>query len=604
MPSGDCSGRAANLFKFMAKVRSLCQRQWAILLLAGINTAVVAAEFNLQIASPFQPAAIFPAGGGGDSGFPILSADGRFVLFASTANNLATVTNGMPIPVLNPASLNVYLRNCQSNTTSLTSVNLSGSGGGDGDSLPSAISTNGQYVLFESAADDLTTNDTNQSGDVFVRDLAQGETRLVSVNTNGMSGNGASRDPVMTPDGCYVAFVSSANDLVPNDTNGIADVFVRDMVSGATVLASPGATATNSWDKLLSSSESPTITPNGRYVAFMSTATNLVPGVQTAGEIYLRDLVNGTTIWASANGRAIFQTVTGETNAVCCNANVSADGHYVAFEVCTNHPLTLSARGIILRYNRVTGATGIVSTNANVPLVASENIHTLDMTPDGCFIAYVANVGDFSGTNTAIYLWDAQTGTNILVSLEAGGGLPANGTCGPPVVSADGRHVAFLSDGSNLTANPVTNGLPHLYLRDVLEGITTLVSADTPGVDTGVMPASIPSMSANGQTVAFTSARGLSASGNNGGTFAVFVHDAGTNGSEQISVPDPTMPGNGPTISWPITAGQNYRVEFNDNLRGQNWQDVLGTPTFIGEHGYVTDFAPANTQRFYRVAAY
>jgi Tol biopolymer transport system component len=96
----------------------------------------------------------------------------------------------------------------------LVSVNISGVAGGNGDSLPVDVSTNGQFVVFESSASDLVQGDTNNTTDVFVRDLASDITILVSANTNGVPGNGASHSSAMTPDGRYVAFVSSAGDLV------------------------------------------------------------------------------------------------------------------------------------------------------------------------------------------------------------------------------------------------------------------------------------------------------------------------------------------------------------------------------------------------------
>jgi len=117
------------------------------------------------------------------------------------------------------------------------------------------------------------------------------------VNTNGTSGNGSSRGSVMTGDGRYIAFVSTASNLVPGDTNNIADVFVRDLQAGTTTLASVGAT-TNTIPPVSGSvfgSESPEITPDGHYVAFYSNATNLVPGVATNGEIFVRDLFAGKT---------------------------------------------------------------------------------------------------------------------------------------------------------------------------------------------------------------------------------------------------------------------------------------------------------------------
>ena len=219
----------------------------------------------------------------------MMSADGRFVLFASTANNLLLNSNNMPIPARFPASLNVFLRDRTKQTTALVSVNLSGSAGGNGDSLPVDLSEDGRFALFESSASDLIPGDTNQAADIFVRDLVSDSTVLVSVSVDGGVGNGTSRSPAMTPDGRWVAFVSAANDLVPDDTNGFPDVFVRDLQAGTTALVTAGAQRRP--PSLGQSSESPQITPDGRYVAFYSTATNLVTGVPVNGDVYVRDLV-------------------------------------------------------------------------------------------------------------------------------------------------------------------------------------------------------------------------------------------------------------------------------------------------------------------------
>ena len=101
----------------------------------------------------------------------MISADGRFILFASTANNLASCSNNIPVSVGPPAYWNTYLHDRESNSTQIISVNLPGAGGGNGDSFPRGISESGQLVLFESGADDLVSNDTNGTTDIFIRDL-------------------------------------------------------------------------------------------------------------------------------------------------------------------------------------------------------------------------------------------------------------------------------------------------------------------------------------------------------------------------------------------------------------------------------------------------
>jgi len=210
--------------------------------------------------------------------------DGRYVLFASAADNLVS-TNGTPIFRSLNGPLNVYLRDRTNKTTILVSVNISGIGGGNRDSIPVEISADNRYALFESLANNLVNRDTNNVSDIFVRDLAQSVTMLVSANTNGGVGNRASRTPTMTPDGRYVAFVSTATDLVARDTNGIADIFVRDLQTGITTWASPGARPIG-----FGSSESPLITPDGRYVAYFSTASNMVQGAGGPGNTFPGDI--------------------------------------------------------------------------------------------------------------------------------------------------------------------------------------------------------------------------------------------------------------------------------------------------------------------------
>jgi Tol biopolymer transport system component len=228
----------------------------------------------VTIRDPSQPPV---PGGNGDSSLPLPSADGRYVLFTSDADNLvAANTNATPAVAGLMPLLNAYLRDRSNAVTILISVNLGGTNGGNWDSFPVGISTNGRYVLFETGASDLIAGDTNNASDVLMRDMLAGTNILVSAATNGLPGNDDSDSSVMTPDGRYVAFVSAASNLVADDTNGIRDVFVRDLLTGTTALASVGAQSASS------SSEAPQITPDGRYVAFVSTATNLVSGIPPA----------------------------------------------------------------------------------------------------------------------------------------------------------------------------------------------------------------------------------------------------------------------------------------------------------------------------------
>jgi Periplasmic component of the Tol biopolymer transport system len=477
--------------------------------------------------------------GSGDSVTPIISADGRYVLFASTANNLVVTGTNNPIPAVAPAPLHVYLRDRTSGTTTLVSVNSSGAGGGNDNSWPVAISTNGQYVLFESAASNLVSGDTNKSTDVFVRDLVNTQTFLVSVNTNGLAANRDSSGSAMTPDGRYVAFISRGTDLMPNDTNGISDVFVRDLQSSNTVLVSVGAVSASAsaWPSIIS----PEISSDGRYVLFTSIGTNLVPGVLTTNELYLRDLVAGTTAWASSAATQAVWNVFAKTNAASFNYILSRDGRFVSYQAA---PLTANGTtGIILRYDAVTSLTDIINTNAlALPL---GNNRSLDATPDGRFVAFLASTNGPPGTNSSVYVWDAQNGAITLASADLNGQVPSNSVCAWPVLDSTGQYIAFLSAGSGLVSNTVSSDF-HLYRRDLLAGSTVLLDSNTNNSGSLLNTMPVPSLSADGQLVAFESVDAKFVPRDANRSLDVFVRNIGGNSTELVSVRDAVLPSNSP----------------------------------------------------------
>lgn len=568
----------------------------ALLAFGMLLIAWSASAVPLQLLSQVEPSTAPSASAGGDSFLPVVSPDGRFVLFASTANNLALAATNRPYRAPLNSSLNVFLADRASNTVVLLSPDLTGAAGADADATPIGLSTNGQFALFESAADNLVAGDTNGTTDVFVRDAINGATILVSVNTNGLSGNGASDSSVMTPDGRYVAFSSAATNLVAGDTNGIPDVFLRDLKNGTTRLVSVGAKAT-SLTAFTNLSAAEAITPDGRYVAFYSSATNLVAGQRLAGDIYVRDMVAGTTTWASSGARDQFKAVTGSTNAVSCNARLSDDGQYVAFEACTNPATATSARGIILRYNVASGQTDLVHTNAYVPLTSYDIIQDLDMTADGRFVAFVANINGSSGLNTAIYLWDALSGTSTLVSANTNNALPAQAFCDQPKVSANGQYVAFFGDAPELATNAVGNGT-HLFLRDLSAGITALVNADTNGVSSADASLMSSAMTSDGQFVAFESAQPSLAANDVNRCSDVFLRHCAAGTTELISARQsmlPSLTGNGPSTFSTAAISQDGRyvtfLSLADNLTAndtnQTW-DVFVRDLFTGTNVLVS----------------
>jgi len=511
----------------------------------GYSIAFVLTFSTLLFAQTTQLLSVPDAGqptadsGSGDSITPVISADGRYVLFASTANNLVVIGTN-PIPAVAPSPLNVYLRDRAAATTTLVSVNSSGTGGGNDNSWPVSISTNGQFVLFESAASNLVSGDTNKSIDTFVRDLTHGQTLLVSVNTNGLSGNRDSSGSAMTPDGRYVTFLSSAFDLVSNDTNRIPDVFVRDLQTSNTVLVSVGAgtVLTSAQPSIIS----PDISSDGRYVLFTSLGTNLVPEVQTTNEVYLRDLVAGTTVWASSGATQAAWAVFGSTKTVSYNYILSGDGRFVSYEANSFNP-NGTTTGLILRYDALSGLTDIINTNALVlPL---GNNRSLDATPDGRFVAFIASTNGPLGTRSSVYVWDGQSGSTTLASGDLNGQVPSNSVCAWPVLGSSAQYVAFLSAGSGLVSNTVSGDF-HLYRRDLQAGSTILIDSSTNDSGALLNTTPIPAFSADGQLVAFESSDAKLVPRDPNRSLDVFVRNIGSNSAELISVRDSTLPSNSP----------------------------------------------------------
>lgn len=552
----------------------------------GITCAVLMAT-----AAPFrpvslrEPAQVAPVGGSGDSWAPVITPDGRYVLFASLANNLVSTSSGNGLPGTLAPRLNVFLRDRTNGTTFLVSVSIAGDGGGNGDSLPTGISSNGRFALFESSANNLVPGDTNGVVDVFVRDVVSNVTILVSVSTNGGFANGVSRGSTITPDGRYVAFVSAANNLAPGDTNGVPDVFVRDLQDKVTTLVSVGVPNANPYS--LVSSESPDITDDGRYVAFYTLGTNVGLGSIRMGEIYMRDVVAGTTTWVSGSARALL----GLSNVFCFNHVLAQKGEYVAFEACSNPPpASAYAHGAIMRYNAGTGLTDLIHTNAYVSQDNAQDISTLDMTPDGRFVVFVANTNGVPGT-TCVLMWDGQTGLTTLVSADLSGRASTNATCDSPSLDTSGRFVAFLSSATNLVTNSVSPGY-HLYVRDVQAGMTTLVDADTNGIGTAVSPSTVPRLNGDATIVAFESPDASLVANDRNRDYDVFAHDLTGGLNDLVSAHDPALPSatpNGASAITPSSVSADGRfVAFTseaDNLvpsGGNGFRNVFVRDLFLG----------------------
>ncbi len=489
---------------------------------------------QVELVSKAPPARVPAVGGGGDSSLPLLSRDGRFVVFASTANNLVARTNAAAFRAQFSAPIQIFLCDRTIGTTVLVSANKNGLPG-NGDCFPSGVSTNGRYVLFESAASNLIPFDTNGLTDIFLRDTWSNLTTLVSIATNGTAANGASHGAVLTPDGHFAAFVSSAVNLASGKNNIMGDIFVRDLQANTSEMISVGATPTNSTSAWQSSSETPEITPDGRYVGFYSTATNLVRGVRTIGELYLRDRSAKTTTWVSTGSRAATLAAMGKTNTVSFNQAISDDGQFVAYEASPNG----STAGVVLRFNTGTGSTEIVHTNAAVSFDRYENQASLALTPDGQTVAFVANTNGTSSATTCVLAWNFPNQTMVLVSADTNGLAPPGLSCAAPALDSSGLRVAFRASGTNLLGGGIGT---HLYLRDLQQAATILLDEDATGAPVGVDGTSIPQLSADGGIVAFAAPDGGLVSYDHNHAADVFVRDWLAGATELVSAHDWALP--------------------------------------------------------------
>jgi Tol biopolymer transport system component len=385
----------------------------------------------------------------GGSFTPSISADGRYVAFASIAVNLVSGdTNGVQ---------DIFVHDRQTGQTTRVSV-ASGGAQANGPSYDPSISADGRYVAFASLATNLVSGDTNNTGDIFVHDRQTGQTTRVSVATGGGQANGNSSNPSISADGRYIAFDSNASNLVSGDTNNTGDIFVHDRQTGATTRVSigPGGTQANR------GSLAPSISADGRYVAFHSDATNLVSGVTNGTtHIFVHDRQTGATTRVSVASDGT------EGNSLSIRPSISADGRYVAFQsIATNLGCTNGTQHIFV-HDRQTGQTTCVSV-ASDGTEGNSGSNDPSISANGRYVAFQSQANNLvsgdTGFITDIFIHDRQTGVTTRVSI-AFDGTEANNVSSAPSISADGRYIAFESDASNLVDGD-TNSIQDIFVHD------------------------------------------------------------------------------------------------------------------------------------------
>jgi Tol biopolymer transport system component len=405
------------------------------------------------------------APGADHSSDPSISANGRYVALTSAADNLD--------PASNDTVVDVFVRDLQANTITLVSRAGGAAGAaGDSDSGAASISADGRYVAFYSEAGNLDAASDDAVGDVFVRDLKAHTTTLASRATGaaGAVGDGASFDPSISADGRHVAFQTGAGNLDSASNDAVSDVFVRDLDANATALASrAGGAAGAAGDD---GSSDPTISADGRRVAFSSEADNLDSDSDDSfRDAFVRDLdANTTTLVDRAGGAA---GAAGDAGA--SGAAISADGHRVAFASESDNldpesddvvgdvfVRDLEAKTTTLA-SRATGAAGAVG---------HEFSQGASISADGRRVAFSSNDDlDPDATPAAkdVFVRDLEAKSTILVSRASGAaGVGGDAASLRPSISAAGRRVAFHSDADNLDPNS-NDAVTDVFVRELLD---------------------------------------------------------------------------------------------------------------------------------------
>lgn len=442
--------------------RRLAVASLAGALVAGIAGVAWAGRHDLVLVSRVDGAAGAPANG--SSREASLSAGGRYVAFSSDAENLSdadrdTHKRGYAIT-------DVFVRDVLTGTTTLVSRGPNGAAGDEGSESPS-ISGDGRHVAFESSAPNFGDYEGFDALAVYVRDLDAGTTSLISraSGADGVAGNDAAFLPSISRTGRYVAFESYATNLSRADRR-YSDVFVRDTGTGRTILASRAdgraGTAANS------GSFTPSISGNGRFVAFKSFANNLSRiDDNSVSNIFVRDLRRKITTLVS-------RVATEGADADSYEPSISADGRYVVFHSRADNLSAVdddSLINVFVRDLRGKTTTLVSRVSGRVGPAANGGSSSAAISDSGRYVAFESradNLSDEARRKVNLYVRDLRSHTTTYVNRAAGeDGEPGRGGAFDPTLSADGRFVAFESGANNLSGED-DDEHRNVFIRDLL----------------------------------------------------------------------------------------------------------------------------------------
>lgn len=392
---------------------------------------------------------------------------------------------------------------------------------GNGQSFAGKVSSDGRYVAFSSLSTNLVPNDVNGRVDAFVRDRLLGTTERVSVDSAGNATNADANADAMSRDGRYVVMASQASNLVAGDTNSARDVFVHDRVMHTTTRVSVGSGGVEGNGI---ANFGTVITDDGRFVYFSSTASNLVAGdTNGVSDVFQHDRFVGTTV------RVSFTTSGGEPNGSCFGPSLSTDGRHLAFvSTATNLvPGDTNNQSDVFVRDLTTGAVVRASVGTG-GLQAFGGADTGRISADGRFVVFMSGASNFvaGDSNFApdIFVHELATGTTTCASVNSNG-QQGNRYSERPAISADGRFVAFNGVSSNLDAS-FPNFELKMFLRDRVAGITKRVDVDSLGAGgaVGLIHSSHSAfLTDDGSIVSYTSMYSDLAPADGNNDFDVFV---------------------------------------------------------------------------------
>jgi Tol biopolymer transport system component len=392
-----------------------------------------------------------------------------------------------------------------------------------------SLSADGRFAVFESFASNLVPEDGNNAYDVFVRDMLRNTTTRVSIGSSGEEANGHSRRATISADGRYVAFSSTASNLVPDDTNSAADIFVHDLVLHSTVRVSVDS------DGLQSNGNSldPVLSANGAIVAFTSGASNLDPlDGNATWDVYVHDRKSAAT-------RLISRTPAGMAgNAASGSPAISADGQVVVFSSDAGDLVPEDTNAEADIFYVVGDAPCIRASVASDGTQANARSIDPDISDDASAIVYMSlasnlTPGDVNDTFD-IYVHRLPAATTSLVSASAKG-APADDVSFGPAISGNGTKVSFFSLAHNLIDNDATYLHTDVYVKTLSSGAIEVASVDSQGVQ-GTNDNQSSSLSADGSVVVFESGASNLVPDDGNAAVDVFVRRLGTGVTQRISV--------------------------------------------------------------------